>query len=392
MSDRRQSAVRPAVSELLHRDSIFTPPSLANRLVSCLRVRSVNVVADFAAGAGALLDAAQSRWPTSRIFATDIDRAQLRTLRRDRPAWITANCDFLNERSRRRVLGLDAFKGNVDAVLLNPPFSCIGATTISISVSGRGLRGSKAGAFVVLATEYLRKGGELVAIVPSSFLTSEKDHAFRQHLAEIGTLDEIDSSCGADFESVTLHAAMIRFRKGKPAAVPDPIRVTPSASLLSARLNCSIVRGVQQIHSLNNSGVAFRFAHSTELRDEGIIPRVERVRPSTRSVLGPALLLPRVGAVTPQKLAVLARGRVVLSDCVIALQCDSTAVCQELKARLLANWDLFFKAYAGTGARYITISRLKALLGTLGVVAVSAQPDQAPHADQRAFQTGGRYA
>ena len=66
----------PVASALI--DEIFTPAHLANELVelATARRRELGVVADFAAGDGALLRAAAQRQPRLEVVGLDIRRTQ----------------------------------------------------------------------------------------------------------------------------------------------------------------------------------------------------------------------------------------------------------------------------------------------------------------------------
>ena len=130
------------------------------------------IIADFAAGDGALLTAACAVWPKAKAFALDIDNLALRRLRYRNPSWSIGRCDFLSEDSRGKSIPLQAVKGNTDVILLNPPFSCRGASRFKLKLNGRELCCSKAMAFVLLATEYLAVDGQIVAILPESTFLS----------------------------------------------------------------------------------------------------------------------------------------------------------------------------------------------------------------------------
>ena len=54
-------------------DAIYTPPELADELVSASRLTAPKIIADFAAGDGALLRAAAKTFPRAKLFGTDID-------------------------------------------------------------------------------------------------------------------------------------------------------------------------------------------------------------------------------------------------------------------------------------------------------------------------------
>ena len=83
------------------KDQYFTPDYVAEQLVAPFRRRKIQSVADFAAGDGELLRAAEAKWPNASIFATDLDPKCASKLKRDHDNWNIGICDFLNERSRK---------------------------------------------------------------------------------------------------------------------------------------------------------------------------------------------------------------------------------------------------------------------------------------------------
>src|SRR5579872_1794059 len=105
------------------RDQYFTPGPVAEAIVARLRSQSESIVADFAAGDGELLRAAQKRWPQARIVAADIDAACVRRLRRLHPKWTIHNHDFLHCDPRHGAARLFHALGEISLILLNPPFS-----------------------------------------------------------------------------------------------------------------------------------------------------------------------------------------------------------------------------------------------------------------------------
>ena len=83
--------------------------------------------------------------------------------------------------------------------------------------------------------------------------------------------------------------------------------------------------------------------------------------------MGPAVLLPRVGRPSVEKIAVLDNGvGVAISDCVIALACASDTAALEVRGRLVQKWPRLEQLYTGTGAPYLTVESIHKLLGYLG--------------------------
>ncbi|MFW8695531.1 hypothetical protein, partial [Mesorhizobium japonicum] len=81
---------------------------------------------------------------------------------------------------------------------------------------------------------------------------------------------------------------------------------------------------------------------------------------------GWVILIPRVGMpdaslVKALKLDTLTQ----LSDCVIALEFSSKNSALKAEGRLHSHWNEFKDLYRGTGARYVTISRLSFWLNSI---------------------------
>jgi len=159
-------------------DRIYTPAAVARALAEAA-AGTPGLVADFTAGEGALLAAARDRWPEARLAAVDVDGAAVEGLKERFPDADCREADFLLAAAE-----LAPLVGAVDLVLLNPPFSCRGSTRHPAVVSGAALTCSRAMAFVARSLTYLAPGGELLCILPSSCLMSDKDAAVRAAIGQ----------------------------------------------------------------------------------------------------------------------------------------------------------------------------------------------------------------
>ena len=108
-----------------------------------------------------------------------------------------------------------------------------------------------------------------------------------------------------------------------------------------------------------------RLIHTSDLLS-GIVCRGKPLDVAAPTVMGPALLMPRVGKTDRGKLAILESGReIVISDCVIAVTTKSMRSAKQLQKSILRNWDQFERIYRGTGAPYVTLARLDKFLAQL---------------------------
>ena len=330
------------------------------------------VVADFAAGSGELLFAAQSLWPMATVIATDIDPLAVRNLRAISRGWRTGVCDFLNPRSRRSSSVLRGLIGRTDLVLLNPPFSNRGGKRILATSDGVTTKCSLGLAFVVNAIDYLADDGELIAVLPEGSMTSEKDATTWNTLRGLGSVEVLKTNGFATFACAAVRTVVVRFQKAhhRVKTKPSPILQTSTVSYEALRPPVHIVRGtaaVNEVQRSQNKIDSVPFVHSTHLQDFTISSHIDvRDRPRRRAV-GPMVLLPRVGQPKRNKVArCLDRKAFMLSDCVIALTCDSPETADFLWKDLQANWSMLEREYVGSGARYITTRRLSDLLIQLG--------------------------
>jgi hypothetical protein len=100
------------------------------------------------------------------------------------------------------------------------------------------------------------------------------------------------------------------------------------------------------------------FVHSTELRQNMIDLHARRIRKGIAPIEGPAVLLPRVGLPDRRKIAVLGPMKVVLSDCVLAIQCVTESEAAGLVRAMQRDWASIAQLYGGTGAPYLTMEQL----------------------------------
>jgi hypothetical protein len=115
----------------------------------------------------------------------------------------------------------------------------------------------------------------------------------------------------------------------------------------------------------NSNGIPF--LHTTNIR-AGKIERdaMIKVRHDS-SICGPAVLLPRVGRPSVEKVCLIGEAdEFVLSDCILGLLCEDKSAAKVLKKQIVNNWDLLSSSYVGTGAPYITTTKVAVLLRQLG--------------------------
>ncbi len=335
-----------------------TPSHVADRLVGYVENELPKTVADFSAGAGSLLLAAQKRWPHAKKIATDIQGGMVGKIRSSFPAWDAGRCDFLNRASVRSCKALRGREGAVDVILLNPPFAL---SERKSSIGGGGRDPTVALQFLERATHYGSPGAEICAILPDSCLYNEKDEGVRKLIEMRWVLRNLGRPGRKTFSDCSAESTIVHLRR---RSGQDTRHVVEA----SANPKIQLVRGITHVHAANRSSCvsAMPMVHSTNLREGRICGDMDTVL-SNNFFEGPAVFVHRVGRPSPQKVSVFdGRMRVVLSDCVIALPTRSLSDAVSLRNRIVDNFELLASAYIGTGAPFITLGRLREVLHRMG--------------------------
>ena len=355
----------PVVPALI--DEIFTPSHLANELVelATARRRELGVVADFAAGDGALLRAAVQRQPSLEVVGLDIRRTTVHKLQALNSSWQIGSCDFLNPRSRASSPVLRRNRGRVSTALLNPPFSCRGAQREEVSLGDKRLTCSIAMAFILTAVDYLTPDGQIIAVAPRGVEKSVRDEAAWEFLHSMGTVEIVGYPDRGTFPGTALRSLLLRFTMG-----PSTVRRRPSRSLVATqdkRPIVSLVRGTVQMHRARITSAGMPLVHTTDLSNGQLRPELDRTSVPGRSCCGPVVLVPRVGRPMLSKVVRLAlRSDMMLSDCVIALECDSEDDSVKVQRVIEERWDEFEDSYGGSCAPYISLKALQDVLERFG--------------------------
>lgn len=353
---------RPAV------DPHYTPSWLADRLAGAMDVLSEDtVVADLAAGNGALLEGAVALWGSSASYlAYDSDARAVAALRRAHPEWVVEQVDIFTESFpaavHRRCRA-------VDNLLLNPPFSYRGAGGVIVDLPHISGRFSPAIAFVLRALTVLKPGGQCLAILPSNSLASDRDAPAIEYLSSFWGLRLIDRLPFRTFPRI--HARTVLVEIGGSAPRLDKTQAAPSKPSTGEQPEVLLVRGTvpmfrtgpilggEERSLLHTTGMS---GGSVQLRRVGVPSSIGRV------VVGPFVALPRVGAPTQGKVCVFqGTEAVTLSDCVFALKPLGDLSASSLRASVIEGFEELSERYQGSCAPYLTLSRLSAHLRTQGL-------------------------
>jgi len=347
-------------------DRYYTPESVARRILECAALPVMpSVCADSTCGNGRLLKAANEVFGGVDCVGIDRDRRAITALRRNNPDWLLTVGDLLNVKRYGRLFA-EFIPPTVDLLVLNPPFSQGSRKAVDITYRGDSFKGSVAMAYLLRSIELFDPTHGAVAIVPESLLYSETDEFSRKLLSERFSIQGIANLESCTFRGARAHAIAVQILPSGNHV--DTKQFTSSQKPLKIRLT----RGGLPVHIMKKSPRGVPFVHSTEIRKV-----VNRIHESDflhtedclkGRVVGWAILIPRVGVAEKGLVqAVNIRLPVQLSDCVIALECKNKLVAQELEARIHESWDDFRDLYKGTGARYVTMSRLSAWLNLKNV-------------------------
>ena len=348
-------------------DVHYTPSAVAKALVREMHDLQPALIADLAAGNGDLLIEAERTWPTASFVATDIDRRAIRRLAGRRPSWSVGRCDLRSPRSRASCRALKNSRRSACLMLLNPPFSCRGGTSFCVQTSDGPLHASTAMSFLLLSTLYIADHGHIATVLPLGCMHNAKDVQAWKYLKSRYRVTVPENYSIGTFPNSSASTVLVRLSPRRPGATSGSSD-DPSTVNSRCGIHVGIIRGSCPAYRSRSEKHKPILVHYTDIRNGLVELNGRRGFGSFRCVEGPAVLIPRVGRITAGKIALLdALHPVMLSDCVIALKPDSPENARTLRNKLVENLNQLSTHYIGTGAPFITIARLEAALGTMGV-------------------------
>lgn len=334
-------------------DQYYTSSKLATELVQFVKHNNINTIADFCVGQGELLFAAERRWKKAKFYGTDIDNDAITVLKAIKQSWFLDVCDFRDPIQRSKTfLSTTLF----DLVLFNPPFTCPGSTVNHISYNCKEYRVSTAMNFLIIALNYLSISGVLYAIIPSGILYSQKDDAIWNELKNHYQIKVLKEYSHIYFRDCCPMVSIISFCHGETKKKYLP---TNSITLMQHYAK-DVFRGKLAVHDIKKCTSGYTIIHTTNLQDRFLITRNNKVSNKFSAITGPAVLVPRVGNPPKIKIYVIPENYTyVITDCIIAIKTSSTKDADALLELIRGDWNRFKNIYKGTGARYITVERLK---------------------------------
>lgn len=340
-------------------DQYYTPENVAKELLLQAEFNNPRSCIDPTCGSGNLLLAANTLYENARLFGIDRDKFLIEKLKKERPKWYLSSADLNNLHRYSKTTIYSSFN-EYDVLLLNPPFSQVKSKHVDTTYTGKTFRSSIGMSYLAKSLElFTPKQGALV-IAPESMLHSELDE-FARHLLEKNY--EIKSIC--DLESTTFRGARVHSSVFKLIPRTTVKNYSPLIVDQTNKIKIKFVRGGLQVHLFNKEkkvDVSVPFIHTTALKclKQNHIDSLVKTNINAHGrIIGAAVLLPRVGVPKKELIDINKFDtEVQLSDCLFAIQTDSIITLEIARDRILENWEEFVALYKGTGARYVTKSKL----------------------------------
>jgi hypothetical protein len=214
------------------------------------------------------------------------------------------------------------------------------------------------------ALKYSSPEGELMALLPASTLSSEKDAEAWAAARENYAVEEITRYDRNTFAGYAASTVLVRIRRCVTMICKEHCAVVGRQDQVNPP---SVIRGGIQMHTLaSGDRRGPPVVHTSSLNRAGVTVNGTRATAGVREIAQPAVMLPRVGRVTPEKICVF-RGEpsVSLSDCVFAVLCGHVDEAVALRAAIVNRFDHLISLFGGTGAPYLTKRALETFIAAV---------------------------
>jgi SAM-dependent methyltransferase len=353
--------MRSSSRRLEANDSYYTPFPIALRLTALGRIKAPTRILDPACGDGSLLLAAAQRWPGADLIGNDISPGAIRRARERCGLATTSSVDFLHAAADPVALARLRRQWDADLVLLNPPFAGRSKHRfpVAIGIELTAMVG-QAAAFLLACAQLLRPDSHMIAVMPSSFLTSKRDEVGRELLQRLGDATVIERLPRRAFRDCRAASVILAFRRKRPGVSRLVLSPPNREDQGMLPLISDFIRGNVRVHETRLARVGrHRFLHTTHIHDGRVAPVLRSMPSGARKVRGHAVLLPRVGSSVQKKIVTTCfRQPVAVSDCLYALVTESASDARELWSGIMVNWKAFENEYLGTGAPHLTTESL----------------------------------
>ena len=354
-------------------DRYYTPESVAKNILRDVLDTSPKVCLDTSCGSGQLLNAANEAFNKTLCVGIDRDKRTIAKLKRSKPNWMLSTADILTPKSYKKTSVISNAK-NCDLLLLNPPFSMKNRKFVETIYGGEIIRSSIAFAHVLQSFELFKPEKGAIIILPESALYSEIDQHARSLISRDYEIKKVTDLSDSTFSGATVHASVISV---KPKSFLFPVNPTHNKQNLTP-IHTSLIRGGLPVHKMIKNTTGTLYLHTTSLK--ALINSVQKSgleRTSTRMlgrVSGWVILFPRVGLPDREAFkAIFLEEEIQLSDCVFALEFNSSNEAKKAQNRVLRFWLSFREIYKGTWARDTTISKLQEWLESRDIFTTEAR-------------------
>jgi type I restriction-modification system DNA methylase subunit len=367
---------------MVHVDAHYTPSKIARELI-----RGVDFwprsVADFACGDGALLACAYNEWPSSVYIANDISTLTASTLAQEYGYLNVSNYDFLGEHDQcvKFIKNLpETSEGEIDLILLNPPFTCKGSRKLLCNIYGNDVKCSVALAFFIKSLKLLSSKGQCLAILPESCFSSEKDSEAISLINRFYKIDFIKAPADTVFRNCSVRVALVKairieFDKINASTTEDQDELSNNMSKYYEIQYTDLQRGKVTVNASSKlkGRKSINFIHTTDISQHLINYKNLQLIAADKdtAINGPVIILPRVGRPRVDKVTIYnSKAAMVLSDCLFSIKFHSEIDAVIAYNRIIDNWNNLSNLYTGTCARYITLNKLKNFLSSVGITNV----------------------
>lgn len=341
-------------------DQYYTPEPVATALLEQADFERPASCLDPTCGSGNLLLAATNIYKNANFIGIDRDRKLIKKLRKRRPDWTLSVADLLKESSYQRSTVYSRYE-TCDALLLNPPFSQGRNKYENIIYQGKVIKGSVAMSYLMKSLEIFSPSQGAMVIAPESLMHSQLDEHARLLLSKDYEFKSICDLENKTFKGARVHAHVFRLLPRKNKVVKTPFVTIPKDIIKAGMERGGVPVHKARLNIIEDSN-AVPFIHTTSLSD--VINRSPDICLKTSlsafgRIQGNVILIPRVGV--PKKdytKSIYLPEEVQLSDCLFAIKDVKDDLLLEVESRIHASWPDFVNLYKGTGARYVTITKL----------------------------------
>lgn len=391
-----------------HFGRYYTELDIASLLIESMSLANPKLAIDLGSGSGALVGEASRHWASTEFITVDIDpETESSALKAANGSTFTHHIADALECSLSEKIGLGF--GVVDSGLCNPPYirpawrkhfgEILEDAGLSHVIPKIGCIQADV-LFIAQNLRFLRAGGKLGLILPDGVIAGEKYAKLRHTLATTHSLERIIELPRHVFRNTDAKAHIVVLTKhqvdqgsiqvqqlGRNGLISQPIYLSPDQAsgrldysyLVSREVSCRragiTLRSVTQLvtrgsfSSSQRKELAFPVFHTTNFGDSGApVPRrfalAKDLQRATNGILARPgdILLARVGRNLEQKVNLVTRGTVAVSDCVLILRVEPAYRTRVLDFLISTKGREALRAVShGVGATFITLDALQSL-------------------------------